>query len=117
MHARELVELAAIVSAHGPVLVRGAERLSATGIEQYWVTSKCRLDRWGRSLKAFADETADADQTRRQVYWPRIQGVLEEILTGEMLTRAWTAVLCAYDRRRGTDQAESVARSVTIGHL
>jgi hypothetical protein len=117
MHARELVELAAIVSAQGPALVSGADRLSPTGIEQYWVTSKCRLDRWGRSLKAFAEETADANETQRQVQWPRIQGVLEEILTGELLTRAWTAVVCAHDRRHGADQGESVARSVTIGHL
>ena len=43
--------------------------------------------------------------------------MLEEILTGEMLTRVWTAVLCAYDRRRGADDAEPVARSVLIGHM
>ena len=43
MHARELVELAAIVSAHGPVLVRGTRRLSSSGVQQYWTESKCRL--------------------------------------------------------------------------
>jgi hypothetical protein len=42
--------------------------------------------------------------------------VLEEILTGEILTRVWAAVVCAYDRTRGTDEAEPVARSVMIGH-
>ena len=46
-----------------------------------------------------------------------VRGVLEEILTGEVLTRVWTAVLCAYDRRRGGDDAEPVARSVMIGHM
>jgi hypothetical protein len=42
---------------------------------------------------------------------------VEEILTGEVLTRVWSAVLCAHDRRRGVDELEPVARSVMIGHM
>jgi hypothetical protein len=34
-----------------------------------------------------------------------------------MLTRVWTAVLCAHDRRRHSDEAEPAARSVLIGHM
>ena len=115
MQARELVELAALVSAHGPVLVRGGSQLSATGIEQYWAASKCRLDRWARSLKRISTAAADPDGSRSQS--PALSGVLEEILTGEVLTRVWTAVMCAYDRHRGTDQAEPIVRSVLIGHM
>ncbi|MBN2475330.1 MAG: hypothetical protein JXB62_12020 [Pirellulales bacterium] len=117
MHARELVELAAIISAHGPTLVRGTHRLSTTSIEQYWTASKCRLDRWNRNLKAFASEAAEAGPNVLTARWPFVRGVLEEVLTGEVLTRVWTAVLCAYDRHRGTNEAEAVARSVLIGHL
>ncbi len=117
MLARELVELAAIVSAHGPVLINGIEKLSATSIEQYWAESKCRLDRWGRSLKGFKDALADADPQQREAQWPSVRGVLEEILTGEVLTRVWTAVLCAHDRRHQRNELEPVARSVLIGHL
>ena len=115
MHARELVELAAIVSAHGPVLVRGIQQLSTSGVEQYWTASKCRLDRWARSLRSFAAEAADPQA--RRVQWPFFRGVLEEILTSEMLTRVWAAVLCAYDRHHGEEVAEPVVRSVLIGHL
>jgi len=117
MHARELVELAAIVSAHGPVLIGGTQQLSTAGIDQYWTASKCRIDRWSRSLKEFALQAKSADARRLQSQWPHARGVLEEILTGEVLTRVWTAVLCAWDRRRGTDVAEPVARSVMLGHL
>ncbi len=117
MHARELVELAAIVSAHGPVLVRRTRQLSTTGIEQYWTASKCRLDRWHRSLKHFGSEAARHDAPWRRAQWPAVRGVLEEILTGEMLTRVWTAVMCAYDRHHGTDVAEPIARSVLVGHM
>ncbi len=108
MHARELIQLAAIVSAHGPLMIRGEGSISETGMEQYWTASKCRLDRWGRALKAGSDAAVDA---------PDLCGVMEEILTGEALTRVWTAVACAYDRRRGTLQIEPIARSVLIGHM
>jgi hypothetical protein len=115
MHARELIELAALASAHGPILVHSDHRIPAGGIEQYWTNSKIRLDRWTRSLKEFTQQV-DADARQRERKWPEVRGVLEEILTGEILTRVWTAVLCAYDRNRGTDEVEPVARSVMIGH-
>ena len=43
--------------------------------------------------------------------------MIEEILTSEVLTRIWTAVLCAHDQRRGTSDSEPIARSVLLGHL
>jgi hypothetical protein len=116
MHARELVELAAIISTHGPVLVHGTRQLSTSGVQQYWTESKCRLDRWFRSLGAFThDATNNAEAGRIQ--WPCLRSVLEEILTSEMLTRVWATVLCACDRQQGTLEAEPIARSIMIGQL
>ena len=116
MHARELVELAALLSAHGPVLIQSGQRIPADSIQQYWTASKVRLDRWAWSLRNFADR-ADEYAPHCRAQWPPIRGVLEEILTGEVLTRVWTAVLCAHDRRRGADEVEPVARSVMTGHM
>jgi hypothetical protein len=113
MHSRELVELAAIVSAHGPVFVRGAERLSATGMEEYWTASKIRMDRWGHALRDFV-ATADNAKCRQQ--WKQILGTLEEIITSEVLTRVWSAVVCAHDRQHGADDAGALAQSVMQGH-
>ncbi len=118
MHARELVELAAIISAHGPVLVRGKGQVSECAIEQYWVASKCRLDRWCRALKSMDVHQAVRSGGKQQSDTrPFPESLLEEILTGEVLTRVWAAVLSAYDRRRGTHDVEPIARSVLIGHL
>ena len=115
MHARELIELAALASAHGPALVQSDTQIPARGIEQYWASSKVRLDHWTRSLKAFTGQASGGRRGEHE--WLEARGVLEEILTGEILTRVWTAVLCVYDRTRGTDEAEPVARSVLIGHV
>jgi len=105
MHAGELIELAGLVAAHSPVLIEGHRRIPAECIEQYWTSSKVRMDRWARTLKGDA------------VFGPRVRGTIEEIFAGEVLARVWTAVLSAYDRRRGADEAEPVARSVLIGHV
>ncbi len=114
MHARELVELAALLAAHGPLLIGPDGSLPSRGIQQYWVASKSRLDRWNWTLKQLAVKAVGcgggADRSL-------VRGVCEEILTGEVLTRVWSAVLAAYDRRRGTDVAEPIAQSVLLGHL
>ena len=115
MHAYELVELAALISAQGPGLVVGVDRLSENGLEQYWTNSKIRLDRWCRALRSFA--TAAGDPKWRQHHWPHIRGVMEEVISSEMLTRVWAAVLCAHDRRHKLSEAEPIARSVMLGHL
>jgi hypothetical protein len=117
MHARELVELAALVTVHGPVLVQNSGRISEQSIEQYWVASKSRLDRWGRALKGLSSHPGDVARHAAQREQPRLGGLIEEILAGEVLTRVWTAVMCAYDRRRGTEQVEPIVRSVLVGHL
>jgi hypothetical protein len=42
---------------------------------------------------------------------------LEEVFTGEILTRVWTAVACEHDRRRGAELTSPVVRNVYSGHL
>jgi len=116
MHVRRLIDLAGILSSHGQVLVCCDERLSESSIEQYWTTSKVRLDRWAWNLKKVSQRPeSDAEQRRNK--WSTTRSVLEEILASEVLTRVWTAILCAYDRQRGTADVEPVARSVMIGHM
>jgi len=117
MHAHELIELAALIAAHAPVLVRTPGRIPDAGIEDYWIASKSRLDRWGRALKQISTEDPNAPRRPGPLRRPEFRGVLEEIITGDVLTRVWTAVMYAYDRLRGTDQAEPIARSVLVGHL
>jgi hypothetical protein len=112
MHARELVDLACVLSAYGSVLVRQPGPLARPGLDEYWIASKCRLDRWSHRLSRSAD-----GKTPGSRLGPTPAALLEEVLTGEVLTRVWAAVACAHDDAQGCDDAEPVARSVLIGHL
>jgi hypothetical protein len=115
MHARDLVELAALVAVHAPVLARGPAAIAPSSVEQYWTASKCRLDRWCRSLKGWTVRAgasgAGPPDSRR------IAGLVEEILSGEVLTRVWAAAAAAHDRHHGADLIGPAARSILVGHL
>lgn len=118
MQANELMELAAIAAAHGPVLVEGPSHLTAQSLEEYWTTAKIRLDRWTRTLAAWQQQPPQASSSKKTAsdnHPPA--GLFEEVLTGEVLARVWTAVICAYDRRRGQCEVEPLARSVLVGQL
>jgi hypothetical protein len=117
MHARELVDLAAVVAVHAPALIRAARDIPEESVEAYWVASKCRLDRWGQTLKRLSNAVAAGEKPLSAAERRLFRGVLEEILASEVLTRIWTAAMCAYDLARQTDSMEPVARSVLIGHM
>lgn len=117
MHAVELMELAALIATHAKTVVHDADRVSLRGVEQYWISSKCRLERWSRALKSHSDDLQAPTGHGRLERWLAARGVLEEILASEVLTRVWTAVATAHDRLRGANDIEPIARSALVGHL
>lgn len=116
MHARDLVEFAALIASNGPAVIEHADRLSDSGLEQYWTAAKCRHERWSRELKHFSYQVQYAQAAEAEQHWSEIRPVLEEILTSEVLTRVWAAVCCGYERRRGSDDAGPVVRNVLATH-
>jgi hypothetical protein len=112
-----MLELAALVATHGPVLIRGNWPIPQSTMDEYWAASKCRLDRWGRTLKAIAITSLPPTPTRRLAHREYVRSVMEEILAGEVLTRVFSGMAAAYDRRRGREDAEIVSRSVLLGQM
>lgn len=112
MHARQMIDLAVWVATHHQGLLIPRTQIPLPTIERYWSASKCRLDRWGRALKQL-QQTTPSEINHVIEFRP----LLIEILAADVLTRVWSAVLCAHDRHRGTSEVEPVARSVFIGQL
>ena len=115
MQAPQLVELAAVVAAHGSVLARGSSAISAASLQQYWVASKCRLDRWYTTLATVRDGLHALDIRARKQASRQLGPLMEEIFTGDVLARVWVAVSIACDQRQRTEAAEPIARSVWYG--
>ena len=119
MQSGELVELAALLATHSDSIVGCEARLNERSLQQYWTTSRCRMDRWSRSLNRF---TTFTEKERKPLeasdtIWCRLRGELEEIFTAEVITRVWTAIAVAYDARHQSSELESTARSILIGHI
>lgn len=116
MHVREQVELAALAAQHGPALILDGQPISSAELQLYWSSSKCRLERWSRALKAYNSIPAGS-KLEAAIRWGIMRPILEEILVAEILTRVWTAVLYGYDRERSICEAQPIAESVLLGHL
>ena len=113
MHARDLVQLAVLVSEHGPQLVESKERIGEADLEGYWTHSRVRLNRWGHDLKVLSNGSWRGTSTDR----PPARELLEEVFAAEVLVRVWTAVMFAYDRRRALDDALPIAHGIFVGQL
>ncbi len=113
MQAADLIELGAFAAVHQAQLMTEESVLGQHDLEEYWVASKCRLDRWSRALREVQGHASGAISPLP----PGFQAALSEILTGEMLTRVWSAVLCGNDEQRRVSQGAPIAHSVFQGHL
>jgi hypothetical protein len=115
MQAYQLVELSALVAAHARDFVAGGGQLSDARIGQYWSASRARFDRWAKRLRSFAPGVPLAPHNFSQC-WGTVEPTLEEIFTGDILTRVWSAVACERDCRQGSSYIGPVVRSVVLGH-
>ncbi len=116
MHAYDLLQLATVITWHGPMLIQHSAELPPRAIEEYWTASKCRLDRWGQDLRSIR-ELFDVKFGFDAPSWRSVSALCDEILTGEIIARLWTAVVTLHDRKHGSTDAEPIVRSVLLGHL
>jgi len=114
MRAYELVELSALIAVNGRAFIQGHTRLPDSCIAQYWSVSRSRFDRWASVLRRNLKRLQSGAKDPAGI-WPHARPVLEEILTGELLTRVWTAVACAHDQQAGASYVSPVVRSVFLG--
>jgi hypothetical protein len=112
MQARDLVELAGTIALHGQVIIEANPVRVDESLEQYWLASKCRCDRWGRSLRELRDDPHQSDKLTTTGI-----ALLDEIISGEALARLWTAILSVHDHRQGADRVSPVANSVLSAHV
>ncbi len=117
LHVRQMVELAALVSAHSERLIEGPAKIPDAPLEKYWQHSRTRLQGWMLCLNEHLMQLPQLDVSEHHTLWKRTEPVIEEILIGEVLTRVWATVLTAADRQRRICHAEPLGRSAMVGHL
>jgi hypothetical protein len=111
MHAHELADLAATMAVHGEQLIDADASLVDRSLAAYWKASRCRLDRWCRSLAAATRNGDGNDWTHDDI------ATVEEILVSEILSRVVAAIAVAHDQRHATSESAPVARNIFHTHL
>lgn len=116
MQSYELAEFAALIAFNGGPFLRDTERLSDSGIQQYWSASRDRIDNWRRVLADGVQEGRACGHFQSDS-WLRISAVLDELFVSGILTRVWTAIACEHDDRQGNTYVSPVVRSVMLAQM
>jgi hypothetical protein len=111
MHAHELSDLAALVAVHGEQLVAADAATMDHALAAYWKASRCRLDRWCRSLALLTKHDDRGEWTQNEI------GSVEEILVSEILSRVVAAIGAAHDVRHSASESAPVVRNIFNSHL
>ena len=112
MHSWELAELAAHLANRGNCWCTQSRTSCSAALGEYWIVSKCRLDRWNRFLKRSRQASGRNGPNRN-----RLGALCREVLISEILSRVWSSVASALDASLGTSEAEPLAVSVLKAHL
>ena len=111
MHAHELADLAALAAVHARQLIAVDAATMDQALAAYWKASRCRLDRWCRSLALLTKH-------RERPRWtPREIGTVEEILVSEILIRIVTAIAVAHDKQYNINESAPIARNILAAHV
>ena len=117
MQVGDLVQLAAFVAAQGSILHRATRQISTEAMSQYWIASKCRLDRWGRVLHEYRAGKLAASTASQRNEFGRLQSTCAEILASEMLTRVWSCLAISVSAEQGSGETRAIVGSVLSGHI
>lgn len=117
VNLRQTAEVAALVATSAAHIVESQRPIPTAALHGYWKQSRTRLRCWFaalQTLRAPVDGTVSPSGLSRQ---SQMVALCRDILVTEMLTRIWSTVLLAADRRRTTDDNRAAVESVFRGHL
>lgn len=113
MHARELVEAAALLCLRSRTLIDQSTPLDQDALSEYWIASRCRLDHWGRLLRSLGNShSAPASEEDGDL----LARLSDEVSVSEVLSRAVAAICLAHDKQHGLDEAAPITRNALDAH-
>ncbi|MGQ0634830.1 MAG: hypothetical protein ACT4QC_09485 [Planctomycetaceae bacterium] len=112
MQLRSVVELAALVSAHSPLVIERGRRLPRAALSRFWCAHRVRSRVLAARLDALFDESEDFDSAVTPRSWSRTQPLLADALAGDLLVRIWGAILTAADCQANVVWGGPLAKSL-----
>ncbi len=117
MHSVLLVDLAAVVSEHGPAILYGRDSLSPEALTQYWTTTHARFGLWHQAMARYSRAGSTDDQDAMEAWWSDHTALMEEILVSEILTRVVAALGAGMDERAAEEEISPITHAIFLNHL
>ena len=117
MHTALLVELAAVVSEHGPAVLYGRDSLAPEAVTQYWTATHSRFNLWHQAMARYRRAEQAGNSKAMMEWWRDHTVVMEEILVSEILTRVVAALGAGMDAGSAEEEISPVTHAIHLNHL
>lgn len=117
MHSVLLVDLAAVVSEHGPAILYGRDTLSPEALTKYWTATHNRFSLWHQAMARYRRVKESDAQDAMNDWWSDHSSLMEEILVSEMLTRVIAALGAGMDAESAEEEVSPVTHAILLNHL
>jgi hypothetical protein len=117
MHSVLLVDLAAVVSEHGPAILYGRDTLSPEALTHYWTATHSRFNLWHQAMARYSRVEKENDEDAMNAWWRDHTAVLEEILVSEILSRVVAALGAGLDARASDEEISPVTHAILLNHM
>jgi hypothetical protein len=115
VNLRQTAEVAALVATSAAHIVESPRSVPTSSLHGYWKKSRTRLRCWFAALRTARLNAANQVHPNRHTPQQTLIALSREILVAEMLTRVWSSVLVAHDRRQQSDFARAAVDAVFRG--
>lgn len=117
MHSVLLVDLAAVVSEHGPTILYGRNTLAPEALTQYWSATHACFGLWHQAMARYSRVEKSGNQRAIDAWWSDHTALMEEILVSEILTRVVAALGAGMDERSSEEEISPVTHAILLNHL
>ncbi|WP_143543797.1 hypothetical protein [Rhodopirellula sp. MGV] len=87
MNRLAIADLAATLACHGDSIAKSQRRVSSETIMQYWTAFRTRHQEWHKVMAGYRTAKNSGDFPTLHQWWDENEGVLDDIIISEMLTR------------------------------
>ena len=112
MHARWLIDSAALLAYHTPQFVQARQPLPSAAFYDYWGASRQRVDDWHRSIREHREAIEGTDGAYHQWIWLQLQPTVEEVLLSDCLVRVMCGLTAKLEHLQIDLDAAPIAASV-----
>ena len=111
MHVCDLVQLAGLAAEESESIISQPIPINSREVQNYVRACQTRFSRWTEALDVLTSRGPSPSEL------DHLFTLIEEVLISEILTRVWTGIVAASERKHQSSEAGTCVKSVFVDHL